>query len=80
MSQRSSETFPLNINVNLNLNVSNISFSNHNGFTGNQIDNAIEEFKEKIQSYLTDRVVRDFYHLELLNSVDFVSFEVNENK
>ena len=80
MSQRSSETFPLNLNLNLDVIVTNVNFSNHNGFGKNQLDQAIEEFKEKIQSYLTDRIIRDFYHIEFLGSVDFVSFEVNKNK
>lgn len=80
MSQRSSETFPLNLNLNLDVIVSNVKFSNHNGFGENQVDQAIEEFKEKIQSYLTDRIIRDFYHIEFLDSVDFVSFDVKNKE
>lgn len=80
MSQRSSDKFDINLPVTLNLVVSDLQFSNHDGFKGKQLDNAIEEFKEKIKSYLIDRVEREFYSLEFLDSVDFVNFEVKSVK
>ena len=80
MSQRSSDKFDINLPVTLNLVVSDLKFSNHEGFKGKQLENAIEEFKEKIQSYLIDRVEREFCSIEFLNSVDFVSFEVKSVK
>jgi hypothetical protein len=80
MSQRSSDTFDINLPVTLNLVVSDLKFSNHDGFKDKQIELAIEEFKEKIVSYLNDRVEREFWSIEFLNSVDFVSFEVKSVK
>ena len=80
MSQRSSDTFDINLPITLNLVISDLKFSNHDGFKDKQIELAIEEFKEKIQSYLNDRVEREFWSIEFLNSVDFVSFEVKSVK
>lgn len=80
MSQRSSDTFDIDFPLTLKLVVNDVKFSNHEGFKGDQIDRAIEEFKEKIESYLIDRVEREFYSIEFLNSVDFVNFEVKSVK
>jgi hypothetical protein len=80
MSQRSSDTFDIDFPLTLKLVVNDVKFSNHEGFKGDQIDRAIEEFKEKIESYLIDRVERGFYGIEFLNSVDFVNFEVKSVK
>lgn len=80
MSQRSSDKFDIDFPLTLKLVVSDVKFSNHEGFKGDQLDRAIEEFKEKIESYLIDRVEREFYSIEFLNSVDFVNFEVKSVK
>ena len=63
--------------INLPLKVTLKSFSNHNGFTQFQVQQAIAEFKHKIQAALAYELVKkDFQQEELLTSVDFVNFEV----
>lgn len=80
MSQRSSKTFDINLPLTLKLVVTDVSFSNHDGFKGEQLDRAIEEFKEEITSFLLGKVVNEFYSEEFLDSVDIVNFEVKSAK
>lgn len=65
------------ITIDLNFKVTIKSFSNHNGFSEKQIENAIEEFKEKIQKQIEYKVNGEYYQEEFLNSVDFVNYEVD---
>ena len=53
------------------------SFSNHNGFREGQIEQAIEEFKENIKKELEYKVNGVYQQEEFLETVDFVSFEVD---
>ena len=64
------------ITIDLNFKVTIKSVSNHNGFSEKQIENAIEEFKEKIQKQIEYKVNGGYYQEEFLNSVDFVNYEV----
>ena len=64
------------IEIDLKLKITINSFSNHNGFSEKQIENAIEEFKEKIQKQIEYKVNREYYQEEFLNSVDFVNYEI----
>lgn len=80
MSQRISKTFDINLPLTLKLVVNNVSFSNHDGFKVEQLDRAIEEFKESIESFLLEKVVNEFYSEEFLDSVDIVNFEVKSDK
>ena len=75
MSQRTKQVdkeFIIELKVKVTLN----SFSNHNGFSQNQIDNAIEEFEETIKKQLEYKLNGEYYQQEFLNSVDFVQYEV----
>lgn len=65
------------ISLNFSFKVTLKSFSNHDGFSEKQIENAIEEFKEKIQKELEYKVNGEYYQEEFLNSVDFVHYEVD---
>ena len=65
------------ITIDLSFKVTIKSFSNHNGFSEKQIENAIEEFKEKIQKQIEYKVNGEYYQEEFLNSVDFVNYEVD---
>ena len=76
MSQRTQHVNE-EIIVELKLKVTINDFSNHNGFSEKQIENAIEEFKEKIQKELEYKVDGKYYQEEFLNSVDFVNYEIN---
>ena len=76
MSQRTQHVNK-EIIVELKLKVTINDFSNHNGFSEKQIENAIEEFKEKIQKELEYKVDGKYYQEEFLNSVDFVNYEIN---
>lgn len=64
------------IEIDLKLKITINSFSNHNGFSEKQIENAIEEFKEKIQKQIEYKVNGEYYQEEFLNSVDFVNYEI----
>ena len=63
--------------IDLSFKVTLKSFSNHNGFSEKQIENAIEEFKEKIQKQIEYKSNGEYYQEEFLNSVDFVNYEVD---
>ena len=65
------------ITIYLSFKVTLKSFSNHNGFSEKQIENAIEEFKEKIQKQIEYKANGEYYQEEFLNSVDFVHYEVD---
>ena len=65
------------ITIDLSFKVTIKSFSNHNGFSEKQIENAIEEFKEKIQKQIEYKVNGEYYQEEFLNSVDLVNYEVD---
>ena len=53
------------------------SFSNHNGFKEGQIKQAIDEFKKQIKTELEDKVKGEHFQQDFLQTVDFVSFEVD---
>jgi NADPH-dependent 7-cyano-7-deazaguanine reductase QueF len=75
MSQRSknvNEEFIVELKLKVKIN----SFSNHEGFKDDQIDQAIEEFKEQIKEELECKICGEFHQDGFLQSVDFVSFEV----
>ena len=76
MSQRTHH-LEKEIAIELSFKVTLKSFSNHNGFSEKQIENAIEEFKEKIQKELEYKVNGEYYQQEFLQSVDFVSYEAD---
>ena len=63
--------------VELKFKVTIKSFSNHNGFKEGQIEQAIEEFKEKIQKELEYKVNGGYSQQEFLESVDLVYYEVD---
>ena len=65
------------ITIDLSFKVNLKSFSNHNGFSEKQIENAIEEFKKKIQKELEYKVNGEYYQQGFLQSVDFVSYEAD---
>jgi len=75
MSQR---TISVNeeIIVNLKLKVKINSFSNHDGFKPNQIESAINEFKNEITNELYHKLEQTYYQ-ELLESVDYVDYDVD---
>lgn len=64
------------ITIDLSFKVTIKSFSNHNGFSEKQIENAIKEFKEKIQNQIEHKTNGEYYQEEFLNSVDFVNYEI----
>lgn len=66
------------ITINLQVVVKINSFSNHEGFKGNQIQNAIEEFKDEISGELYHKLTNDYSQQEFLQSVDFVNFTVEK--
>lgn len=76
MSQRTHH-LEKEITIDLSFKVTLKSFSNHNGFSEKQIENAIKEFKEKIQKELEYKVNGEYYQQEFLKSVDFVSYEAD---
>ena len=76
MSQRTHH-LEKEISIDLSFKVTLKSFSNHNGFSEKQIENAIKEFKEKIQKELEYKVNGEYYQQEFLQSVDFVSYEAD---
>jgi NADPH-dependent 7-cyano-7-deazaguanine reductase QueF len=76
MSQRT-QIIEKEITIDLSFKVTLKSFSNHNGFSEKQIENAIEEFKEKIKKQIEYKANGEYYQEEFLNSVDFVHYEVD---
>jgi len=78
MSQRTRE-IDESVLINLQVNVTLKSFSNHDGFTEDQVKNAIEEFKGEIAKELTNKIADDYQMQEFLYSVDFVDYEVDSN-
>ena len=76
MSQRT-RSIEEEITIDLIFKVTLKSFSNHDGFSEKQIENAIEEFKEKIQKQIEYKSNGEYYQEEFLNSVDFVNYEVD---
>lgn len=78
MSQRTRE-IDESVLINLQVNVTLKSFSNHDGFTEDQVKNAIEEFKDEIAKELTNKIADDYQMQEFLYSVDFVNYEVDSN-
>ena len=64
------------IEVNLSVKVKLKQFSNHNGFKEGQIENAIEEFEEVVQAYLLELLVGEYYQDGLLQTVDYVNYEI----
>lgn len=76
MSQRT-QSLEKEIKIDLSFKVTLKSFSNHNGFSENQIENAIEEFKEKIKKQIEYKVNGEYYQEDFLWLVDFVHYEVN---
>lgn len=76
MSQRT-HNLEKEITIDMIFKVTLKSFSNHNGFSEKQIENAIEEFKEKIQKQIEYKSNGEYYQEEFLNSVDFVNYEVD---
>lgn len=65
-------TMPLTIKIE--------GFSNHNGFTKKQIENAVEEFKQNILDEIENKICKDYYSEEFLKTVDFVNYEIKLNK
>ena len=76
MSQRT-QSLEKEIKIDLSFKVTLKSFSNHNGFSENQIENAIEEFKEKIKKQIEYKVNGEYYQEDFLWLVDFVHYEVD---
>ena len=64
------------ITIDLSFKVTIKSFSNHNGFSEKQIENAIEEFKEKIQKQIEYKINGEYYQEDFLWLVDFVNYEI----
>lgn len=66
--------------IELKLKVTVNSFSNHNGFKENQINQAIDEFKEEIKTELETKIIGEYQQQEFLQTVDFVSYNVEKVK
>ena len=62
--------------VNLRVKVTLKSFSNHNGFNDEQVEQAKEEFKDEIIRHLNSKLEGGYEMDEFLYSVDFVNYEV----
>ena len=75
MSQRS-QSVKEEFNVELKLKVTINSFSNHDGFKQGQIERAIKEFKENIKKEIEYNVNGEYNQQEFLQTVDFVTYEV----
>ena len=76
MSQRT-QSIEKEIKIDFSFKVTLKSFSNHNGFSENQIENAIEEFKEKIKKQIEYKINGEYYQEDFLWLVDFVHYEVD---
>ena len=63
--------------INLQVNVTLKSFSNHNGFKDDQIDQAKQEFKDEIMKHLLSKLADEYQMEEFLYSVDFVNYNVD---
>lgn len=79
MSQRI-EYLEVPIDVELKVKVTIKSFSNHDGFFNGQIEKAIEEFKQEIKKELLYRITDEHQQQDFLQTVDYVTFEVEEIK
>ncbi len=75
MSQRS-QSVNEEFTVELKLKVTIKSFSNHDGFKQGQIERAIEEFKENIKKEIEYNVNGEYNQQEFLQTVDFVTYDV----
>jgi hypothetical protein len=75
MSQRS-QSVNEEFTVELKLKVTINSFSNHDGFKQGQIERAIKEFKENIKKEIEYNVNGEYNQQEFLQTVDFVTYEV----
>jgi hypothetical protein len=75
MSQRTQKVNE-EIIVELKFKVTINQFSNHNGFSEKQIENAIEEFKEKIQKQIEYKINGEYYQEDFLWIADFVNYEI----
>ena len=64
------------ITIDLSFKVTIKSFSNHNGFSENQIENAIEEFKKKIKKQIEYKINGEYYQEDFLWLADFVNYEI----
>jgi len=64
------------VTVTLELRVKIRSFSNHDGYFEGQVEKAVEEFKEEIKKELLYRVCTNSHSEEFLQTVDFVSYDV----
>lgn len=64
------------IEIDFKVKVTINQFSNHNGFSENQIENTVKEFKEKIKTVLSYQLEDEYYGEDFLNSVDFVNYNV----
>lgn len=62
--------------IDLKLKVKLKSFSNHNGFSDKQIENAVEEFESEVRKELEQKISDDFQQSEFIESVNFVNYEV----
>ena len=78
MSQRT-ENVDEEILINLQVKVTLKSLSNHDGFFEGQVEKAKEEFKEEIEKELINKLADDYQMQEMLQSVDFVNYEVDSN-
>ena len=76
MSQRT-QSLEKEIKIDLSFKVTLKSFSNHNGFSENQIENAIEEFKKKIKKQIEYKINGEYYQEDFLWLADFVHYEVD---
>ena len=76
MSQRT-EIINEEIVIELKLKVTIDSFSNHNGFKANQIQDAIDEFKDKIQKITEYGLFGQYEQQEILETVDFVKYTIS---
>lgn len=79
MSQRTATIEDQEIVVMLELKVTLKSFSNHDGYTENQVDEAIDEFRTSVRKELEKKVVNEYQMEEFLYGVDFVDYEVESN-
>ena len=75
MSQRTQQINE-EIVVELKFKVKINSFSNHEGFKEGQVNKAIEEFKENIKKELEYIIEGEHSQQEFLQTVDFVTYEV----
>ena len=63
--------------VNLRVKVTLKSFSNHNGFNDEQVEEAKDEFKDEIKRHIESKLGGEYEMEEFLYSVDFVNYEID---